>query len=55
MSISNNMERAIDIYQNSRDGQSAVFNAVKQGTLLVDNWLMCESCEIISPIFIMNV
>ena len=51
MSISNNMERAIDIYQNSRDGQSAVFNAVKQGTLLVDNWLMCESCEIISPIF----
>ena len=35
-----------------RFGRSlTVFNAVKQGTLLVDNWLMCESCEIISPIF----
>ena len=42
-----NYEKAVEIYE--AKGQSAVFDAVLDGTLTASNWNWCEPCECESP------
>lgn len=43
----NNYEKAMQIYE--AKGQSAVFDAVLDGTLTATSWHWCAPCECISP------
>ena len=43
-----NYDKAVAIYE--AKGQSAVFDAILDGTLKVDYWAECEPCETESPI-----
>lgn len=45
--MTSNYDRAVEIYE--AKGQSAVFDAVLNGTLTATSWHWCVPCECISP------